>query len=336
MSEDKVVYKSVVKGVQENSDGLSKCLNMRHDIHPQTACAIGSIRQGEKCLRCRSGTFSLPQWTACKEWLTCRDISRDIRTSKFLYSLGDWQYYLAEWKSYEVIYAKTSNEINFDALQELAPHSNLLYPIGFCKEKEAVVYSIDSVHLNPASQLDSVLEKADCDYWPVRFQVCLDYLKVLSHLHSSTSGPYVLCNSNNVTQVIAQFLVANDLRLIFANFDNIPQVLYGNQAIKCSRGELQGDFIAPEQHWPFSQLKVFNFDEQPSYNEKADVWKIPDITKALLLPGPHQPAVGSEQALDYLVAIHHKCKKRNPKDRPTATEVLKEYELVWRLLVQDY
>ena len=317
-------------------DGVSKCLNMRHHTHSSTACEMGSIRQGEKCLQCPSGTFSLPQWTVCKGWLTCSDISRDIRTSKFLYSLGEWQYSLAEWKNYEVLYAKSLaavSEISFDALPELAPHSNLLYPIGFCKAKQVVIFSTDGVNLNPANQLHSILKKTGCDYWQIRFQLCIDYLRALSHLHSSTGGPYVFCNSNNVTQVFAQFLISSDLRLVFANFDNIPRVVHGTQDVKCSRRELQGNFVAPEQHWPFSQLKVFNFDEQPGYDEKTDIWKVPDITRALLLAESHQP--GSERMLDYLVAMYYHCKRPSPKDRPTATEVLEDYELVWKLLV-DY
>lgn len=332
--EEKAVSRRMVEGVLENIDKVSKCLNMRHSVRFSMACETGSIRRGGMCIQCPGGTFTLPHWTVCKRWLTCSDMSRDVRISKLLYSLGDWQYFLAEWKNYEVIYAKSlavTSEISFDALQELAPHSNFLHPIGFCQAKQVVLFSMDDVILNPANQLNSILKKTDCDYWPVRFQLCLDYLSVLSHLHSSIGGPYVLCNSNNASHILTQFLISSDLRLIFANFDNLPQVLDGKQPVKCSRRELQVDFIAPEQLWPFSQLKVFNFDEQPGYNEKTDVWKVPDVTRALFLSESHKP--GSEKVLDYLVAMHYRCKKLSPNDRPTAMEILKEYELVWQLLL---
>ena len=31
--------------------------------------------------------------------------------------------------------------------------------------------------------------------------------------------------------------------------------------VRCSKSELKGNFVAPEQRWPFNQLKVFNADE---------------------------------------------------------------------------
>jgi len=101
--------------------------------------------------------------------------------------------------------------------------------------------------------------------------------------------------------------------------------------VRCSKSELKGSFVAPEQKWPFNQLKVFNADEQPGYNEKTDIWKIPDVVKALL-GGDALKLAESEHILDYLVAVHRKCKRSNPEERPAISDVLKEYELVWSLL----
>ena len=191
------------------------------------------------------------------------------------------------------------------------------------------------------SELNTILAQTGCDNWMVRFQLCLDYIRVLYHLHSERSGPYVLCNSHSVEHILSQFLITEDLQMLLVNYDNLPQVrAYSSNTtspkslVKCSKSELKNDFVAPEQKWPLNKLKVFNSDEQPGYNEKTDIWKIPDVAK-VLLGVDLLKAVENEHIVDYLVTVHQKCKRIDPEERPAISDVLKEYELVWKLLSDE-
>lgn len=308
----------------------------------QEVCSPGFIWQHGKCVKCPRGTFGLLQWTVCENLLTCDDILHEVRISKLLHTLGNWHYYQAEWKGYEVVYGKIHDEnvaINSNAILALSPHPNLLYPIGYCEEQRAVVFSIDQwrdTHsVGSVSELNIILAQTGCDNWMVRFQLCLDYIRILYHLHTEPSGPYVFCNSHSLDLILSQFLISADLRMLLVNYDNLPQVRIGtsntNALAKCSQSELKNDFVAPEQKWPLNKLKVFNSDEQPGYNEKTDVWKIPDVARVLLGADSLKTAENGH-IVDYLVAVHQKCKRINPDERPAISDVLKEYELVWKLL----
>ena len=323
IGEERKEYEKISNRIQ-NSEIFSKCLTASTETSYE--CNDGFIQQGDLCAQCTKGTFSLQGWTVCKELLMCDDIHHDVRVSRLLYTLGNWKYYLAEWKSYEVLYAKTSAGIVSD-IHSFPPRSSMLYSIGHCGDGNTVVYSYSRSYLGPASDLDSVLKQVGCDNLFARFILCLNYIHILDHLHSTPGGPHVLCNSHSVNHVLAQFLISEDLRLILANSDNLPKVYKDGGGVICSKSELEGGFVAPEQKWPYSQLKVFNFNEQPSYDEKTDVWKIPDVTRALL--GHSEDAMW---VLDYLLSVHHRCKRRDPDGRPSVAEVLEEYELVWRLI----
>ena len=346
ITEDRKLSERLSRDMEDTAKQLALC----REPSPQTyktlkICSPGFIWQHAKCVKCSRGTFGLPQWTVCESVLTCDDILHEVRISKLMHTLGNWHYYQAEWNGYEVVYGKIHNEnvnINSNAILALSPHPNLLYPIGFCEEQRAIVFSIDQwrgTHsVGSVSELNTILAQTGCDNWMVRFQLCLDYIRILYHLHTEPSGPYVLCNSQSLELILSQFLISAEMRMLLVNYDNLPQVRIGTNnttspksLVKCSKSELINDFVAPEQKWPLNKLKVFNSDEQPGYNEKTDVWKIPDVVRVLLGADLLKTAA-NEHIVDYLVAIHHRCKRINPDERPAISDVLKEYELVWKLL----
>ena len=347
ITEDRKLSTRLSRDIEDTAKQFAICRKQSpSQTHaPLKVCSPGFLWQQGKCVQCPKGTFGLPQWTVCESLLTCDDVLHEVRTSKLLHTLGNWHYHQAEWKGYEVVYGKIRNEdvaINSNAILALGSHPNLLYPIGFCEEQRAIVFGIDQwrgTHsVGSASELNTILAQTGCDNWMVRFQLCLDYIRVLYRLHSEPSGPYVLCNSHSLELILSQFLISADLRMLLVNYDNLPQVrAYSSNTtspkslVKCSKSELKNDFVAPEQKWPLNKLKVFNSDEQPGYNEKTDVWKIPDIAK-VLLGTDSLKAAENEHIVGYLVAVHQKCKRINPEKRPAVGDVLKEYELVWKLL----
>jgi len=346
--EERSVYVTIARDKENMVKQFATCRGPSTMIQahnsPKT-CFPGFLWQQGRCVQCPRGTFSLPQWTVCEDFLTCDDLLHEVRITKPLYVLGNFHYYEAEWKGYEIVCGKSQSEdvaVHSAPLQELPPHSHMLYPIGICEETGTVAFSIDhwrrAQSVVSVNKLDTILAQTGCDNWMTRFQLCLDFIRILHHLHTVTGGPYVLCNSHSLEHAVSQFLISEDLQLLLANYDNLPQVKLDTSDMKtpkalvrCSKSELKGNFVAPEQKWPFNQLKVFNADEQPGYNEKTDIWKIPDVVKALL-GGDALKLAESEHILDYLVAVHRKCKRSNPEERPAISDVLKEYELVWSLL----
>ena len=302
-------------------------------------CKVGFVAQSKKCVPCPPGTFALEHWIVCVPLLSCTEISDDIQIGTALYTVRGWTFYAARWNNYDIIYAllakpDDSRVIDFGSVQRLMPHNNLLYLIGWCDREEntKLVFARNNEILGRADELDSILaQKTVCDNELVRFRMAMDYVQILAHLHSNITETLVLCNSHSPSLLLSQFLITEDLKLVLAAYDNLPVLNADSRSleakVKCSRKELKGDFVAPEQKWPYQSSKVFNYAQQPGYTEKADIWKIPDVTQVLMnKKGDYQ------NIIDLLEVVHRKCKNLEPSSRPTAAQVLHEYRFVWKTL----
>ena len=299
-----------------------------------TVCVTGTVRRKDQCLQCSRGTFSFEGWVTCKDHLNCDEIAHDVRRGRAIGTVGNWKVFSAEWKEYEVIHAQLTTDgfpeedVDLNSLSELFPHLNFLYVIGQCTERKnkALIFSQSSTILGNARQLDVILNSTGCNNWKSRFSLSMDYVRVLHHIHTKPRGRLTLCNSHTLHQLLTQFVVTEDLRLKLAGYDNLPVVV--SSGIKCSKSELHGNFVAPEQKWPFGQIKVFNDREQPMYNHKSDIWKIPDVITFFMSADCER----CMDILDYLFVIFQFCKKDLPTERPSALGVLQELEDVWKML----
>lgn len=134
-------------------------------------------------------------------------------------------------------------------------------------------------------------------------------------------GTRVMCDSNDVTKTLQQFLLTDDFQLVLNDLDALPRVnKSAGQLIKCGHRELFGDFVAPEQLWPYPE-RDFDDHTMPPYDEKTDIWKIPDVCEALLGRG----IIGTDPIRFKLFRIDQACKNTDPAKRPNATQVLDEY-----------
>ena len=95
-----------------------------------------------------------------------------------------------------------------------------------------------------------------------------------------------------------------------------------NKSIKDKHMRKNGNLFAPEERWHYPDRK-FNVTEMPPYTEKSDIWKIPDVCKAII--GKSQKAKILKNRLS---KIHELCKEILPKKRPTAKDVWKMYSFV--------
>ena len=237
--------------------------------------------------------------------------------------------YLVEWKGYKfalntLLNAKFKEDFAHGLKMLVAlqgsPHVTQL--VGYCRQSYVTEYH----QLGSADKLASILDGEESQ---VREHVnmksmlgmCASYAEVLSYLHNSSAGTRVMCDSNDLKKTLNQFLVTSDLRLIANDLDALPQVnKMAKKLIKCGDRPLYGDFVAPEQVWNHEDL-AFHDDLMQPYDEKTDIWKIPNVCEHFL-----DLAQDSEPVKFHLFKIHKECKSLNPAERPTAEEVLEKYK----------
>lgn len=249
------------------------------------------------------------------------------------------QVYLAEWRGQKVAVSTLSSlDYREDFLHGLSMLQALQAPrvvqlVGFCLEDNVLV--TEHHPLGPLLNLDSVLAQEQHqkhNTWQVRLRLATDYVSILHYLHNSPAGRRVMCDSNSLEKTLSQFLLTSDFHLVVNDLDALPEVdpLRG-LLVKCGHRELSGDFVAPEQLWPFRDKgESFLDDLMPGYDEKTDIWKIPDVTWFLMGRVP-----GGDLVHFHLFQIHKQCKKEDSKLRPSALDVLKVYRSVYSSMVRD-
>lgn len=155
-----------------------------------------------------------------------------------------------------------------------------------------------------------------------RLQLCVDYTEILSNLHSSIDGVmYVMCDTNSLEKLLTQYLLSDDVHLVLNDVDSVAEVtLVGGEwrGIKCGKRELEGEFVAPEQK--YTGATDFDDTEMQTYNEKTDIWKVPDVCNFFLDSGPEATRLQLK-----LLDIHMACKSSSPRDRPTAMQLMLTY-----------
>lgn len=207
------------------------------------------------------------------------------------------------------------------------PHPHIIQLVGRCNKS----YLTEFHPLMSTDRLFDHLKSEEYtlhDTVELRFQLCMDYVTILAYLHSSPLGTRVMCDSNDLTKTLSQFLLRSDFRLILNDLDALPEVnRLKNQYIKCGHREIGGEFVAPEQLWPYPERPFVDAD-MPPYDERSDIWKIPNVCSYLL--GSSSDAVLLKL---HLLHIHGRCQHEEPELRPTAKEVAEEYERIWKVFI---
>lgn len=205
--------------------------------------------------------------------------------------------------------------------------------VGFCLEDNTLV--TEHHPLGSLLNLDSVLAQQQYQQhntWQVRLRLAMDYVSILHYLHNSPVGQRVMCDSSSLEKTLSQFLLTSDFHVVVNDVDALPEVDPSRGLlVKCGHRELTGDFVAPEQLWPYTNKgEPFSDEHMPEYDERTDIWKIPDVTQFLIGRVP-----GGDLVHFHLFQIHKECKEEDPKLRPSALTVLKAYKSVYSNMVQD-
>ena len=175
-----------------------------------------------------------------------------------------------------------------------------------------------------ANKLDQVLPLLNLhnnNEHNVRIKLARNYLQILVFLHNSPLGVRVMCDTNDLTKLLSQYLITDDFHLVVNDLDALPEVNHKlDQLVKCGHHELYGWFVAPEQLWPYEDTP-FDDLEMPGYDEKIDIWRIPDVVLWFL-----GDSLDSLQIKAKLKHLFNTCKATDPKLRPSASEVLKIFD----------
>ena len=242
------------------------------------------------------------------------------------------QVFHGTWHGYDVAVSvlKTSHYVEdfqhgLKMLTLFQPSSLVTQLVGWCSEHNLYVTEYHR-HRSAESLLTLLANKNHVGNFSSpcwRFRFCLNYIDILVLLHGgSLAGVRVMCDSNDLFKLLQQFLITADYRLVLNDLDALPEVTNLSK-IKCGHQEIISDFAAPEQLWPFDDVN-FNDAYMPDYDEKTDIWKVPDVCLHFL-------ENCSECLLikNHLFKIHNRCKENNPSKRPSAREVREEYYNVW-------
>ncbi|XP_019389719.1 PREDICTED: protein O-mannose kinase isoform X1 [Crocodylus porosus] len=287
---------------------------------------------------CPSGYFRLGPLKNCSPWLSCEAIDKEVRKLRCVGEGAVKKVFLSEWKESKVALSQLTNlELENDFLHGLKmlkalQSKHVVKLLGYCKEQYTIL-----TEYHPLGSLKSLNKTLDLpkykglNTWHHRFILAIDYVRILHYLHNSPLGTLVMCDSNDLGKVLSQYLLTSDFHIVVNDLDALPLVNQSaGRLVKCGHRELRGEFVAPEQLWPYGEEVPFDDDLMPPYDEKTDIWKIPDVSNFLL-----GHIEGSDIVRLHLFDIHMECKKRNPGERPSAQIVLDTYRKVLTSLIRE-
>lgn len=273
---------------------------------------------------CNNGSFMVGNMKECHPWLTCDDIKYlDIGN---LIGFGAVKHvYQTSWQNSTMAIAFLNNKqyqedflFGIEILKQIGSNKCVVQLIGFCEE--APVFLTEYHPIGISANVNKIFGN-NSHSLSQRFQLCIDYVKILAYLHGSPAGRLMMCDSSTLVKTLEQYLLTSSGNLVLNDVDSVAKVDEGGTV--CGHQELYGDFVAPEQKWPFPG-EEYKTERMPPYNEKADVWKIPLVCRFFL--GKSDAA----RAFRYHIhSIHKRCQESDPHRRPSAHKVLQAYETLY-------
>ncbi|XP_066878613.1 protein O-mannose kinase isoform X4 [Kogia breviceps] len=296
---------------------------------------ISPRRSTEDPTRCPYGHFRMGPMSNCSPWLSCEQLRTEVRQVKRVGEGAVKRVFLSEWKERKVALSRlTRLEVRDDFLHGLRMLKSLqsehvVTLLGYCEDDNSILTEYHP--LGPLSSLEATLNLSkyrSTNTWQHRLQLALGYVAIIDFLHRSPLGTLVMCDSSDLPKTLSQYLLTANFSIVLNDLDALPLVNRSTGAlVKCGHRELRGDFVAPEQLWPYGEDVPFHDDLMPAYDEKIDIWKIPDVSSFLL-----GHVEGSDMVRFHLFDIHKACKSQTPAERPTAQDVLDTYQKVLHLL----
>lgn len=279
---------------------------------------------------CPKGYFHLKGMKYCHKQLTCVDYQNMIVLKQFQQGLVK-KVYLVKWNEFYIVLSQLTHQHfkddfvhNINTLEALSPSNLIVQIIGHCNDSLLFTeYHQYSDVLNLPTLLTE--QFSNMNNLKTRFNLCINYIKIIDYLHNNKLGTLVMCDSNSLEKTLSQYLITDQLKLVVNDLDASPVIRNPLIGIKCGHRQLHGTFVAPEQLWPHVN-RPFNDSEMIGYDEKTDIWKVPDVCEWFLSFNQHKDVINYIKNL--LRQVHSKCKRKNPKLRPTASEILTYYQMI--------
>lgn len=283
---------------------------------------------------CPEGTYRLPGMVECKARLNCDQIRNLTKGRNLIGGGGVKRIYTADLQGSSVVIARVKRfKFNqyLDSMVELQQTGIVAQLIGMCEEPawpEVVLQYHSLGSLLTVSQLPDVLS--------LRWRIIMSYLDVVEKLHNRVPrSPRVLCDASRTEITLSQFLLTDDFRVVLNDVDElIAAGADGKVRCNCNiirggsefdeNGERPGGcLVPPEQKQCGTNIY---------YTEKIDIWKIPDITRAIIGDSPEALSVWDE-----LHHLHQECKNSNPNMRPPIEYVVDKYkQLQYKMQIPSY
>uniref|UniRef100_A0A9L0R8R8 Serine-threonine/tyrosine-protein kinase catalytic domain-containing protein n=1 Tax=Equus caballus TaxID=9796 RepID=A0A9L0R8R8_HORSE len=200
-------------------------------------------------------------------------------------TVAEAQVFLSEQKEGKVALSQfTSLELKDDFLQGLQMLKSLqsqhvVTLLGCCEEDNTVLTEYH--HLGALSNLEETLNLSkyqNVNTWQHRLQLAMDCVSIINYLHHRPLGTLVMCHSSDLSKMLSQCLPTRNFSIVVEDLDALPLPNRSSRVLV----ELHGDFVAPEQLWPYGEDMPFHDDLMPSYDEKIDIRKILDVFSVLL------------------------------------------------------
>lgn len=249
------------------------------------------------------------------------------------------QVYLAEWREQKVALSRLASPAYLEdflhggAMLRALQGPLVVQLLGSCPEDRALLTEFHPLGslLNLEAALAQERYRAR-DSWRLRLRLALDYVGALHFLHRGPAGRRVMCDSSSLDKTLSQFLLTSELRLVANDLEALPEVdPPGGVLAKCGHRELRGDFVAPEQLWPHAARGLpFSDELMPGYDERTDIWKVPDVTRFLMGRAP-----GADLVHFHLFHVYERCKSLDPARRPSALQLLEAYQEVYSTIGRD-
>ena len=162
-----------------------------------------------------------------------------------------------------------------------------------------------------------------------RFQLSVDYVRIMDYLHNSPIGVRAQCDGGTPNKLLSQYLITDDFHTVVNDVDSLVEVTDDrgcdtrpNMSIPLQREiERQGGK---------NKSEPLQFNLRPAYDEKIDIWKLPWIVESLL-----GGVKGSSFVKSQLREIMAWCHAIEPQQRPTGNEILQEFLRVQQLIVPN-
>ena len=151
-----------------------------------------------------------------------------------------------------------------------------------------------------------------------RFQLLVDYVKIMNYMHNTSIGVLVMCDSGTLGKLLSQYLITGDFHLVVNDLDKATDARQVD-GILCNH-----KFAKEANSWFATEQRGLS---ESDTDEKIEIWRIPVIARKLI-----SGVEGSSFVQSKLENVMTRCQAMNPQQRPTANEVVQELLGVQQLI----